>query len=67
MIQRRNRKSNDYHIKDYMDKLPYDILPPPLPPYPNHGHNERIYETIMDPPCMCTSERVPYIYLHRRL
>lgn len=69
MVQRRNRNSignfNDYSLRDYIDKLPYDILPPPLPPH--NDRRERIYETIVDPPFVCTSEiALPYVYLQRK-
>lgn len=68
MMQRRNRNSignsHDYGMRDYIDKLPYDILPPPLPP--QNGRRERIYETIVDTPFVCTSEMVPYVYIQRK-
>ncbi|KAJ6649576.1 SLIT and NTRK-like protein 6 [Pseudolycoriella hygida] len=67
MMKRRNGPTlggGEYTISSYIDRLPYDLIPPPLPP--NNGRRERIYETIVDPPFTCTSEVVPYVYLQRK-
>lgn len=64
IIQWKLRKNaistNDFPVRDYLDKLEYDCLPPPLPPYPNRRDSEKIYESIADPIYTCTSEIVPY-------
>ncbi|XP_037042311.1 uncharacterized protein LOC119078734 [Bradysia coprophila] len=71
VMQRRSRNSEirnivDYSMTNYIDKLPYDIgPPPPLPPCNNkNGRKESIYATIMDPPF--DGEYVPYVYLKRK-
>lgn len=59
-LRKNAMNSNDSQVRDYLDKLEYDCLPPPLPPHPNRRHSERIYETVDEPVYMCTSEIVPY-------
>lgn len=67
-VQRRGRRSEilipDYYsMKDYIDKMPYDVLPPPLPPY-NNSQTESIYSTIEDP--ALHDEYAPYAYITRK-
>lgn len=52
------RNSDDHGMANYMDKLPHDMLPPPLPPL-NNSRKENIYAKI-------NGEYVPYIYLKRK-
>lgn len=66
IIQWKLRKNainaNDLYLKDYLDKVEYDCLPPPLPPHPNRRNSvDKIYETIAGEPFyICTSEIDPY-------
>ncbi|KAG4070015.1 hypothetical protein HA402_013675 [Bradysia odoriphaga] len=71
VMQRRRKNSEirsivDYSRTNYIDKLPYDIgPPPPLPPSNNsNGRKESIYATIMDPPF--DGEYVLYEYVKRK-
>ncbi len=70
IMQRRNRNttvenSYDYAMRRYIDRLPYDVVPPPLPPH--NVRRERIYETVMDPPFTSTDgDIVPYVYYKRK-
>lgn len=53
--------SNELQVRDYLNNLEYDCLPPPLPPHPNRRHSsDKIYETVGEPVYTCTSEIVPY-------
>lgn len=59
-LRKNTMKSYDFQPRDYLDRLEYDCLPPPLPPNQNRRNSEQIYETINEPVYTCTSEIVPY-------
>lgn len=52
--------SNEFQVRDYLDKLECDCLPPPLPPHPNRRHSEQIYETVDEAVYTNASENGPY-------
>lgn len=59
-LRKNAMNTNDYPIREYLDKIDYDCLPPPLPPHPNRRYSDKIYETVGEPIYTCTSEIVPY-------
>ncbi|KAJ6642362.1 Leucine-rich repeat-containing protein 4C [Pseudolycoriella hygida] len=63
-LRKHAMSSNEYQLKDYLDKLEYDCLPPPLPPHPKRNNTEQIYETVGEPNYADSSEIVPYRILY---